>query len=348
MSKITISYADEIKINKIIINGEKRLSESFILNYLPDYPNTEFNNEVLNNFTKDLYNSGMFSKINIDVNNQILEIIVEEYPVINEISFIGNDLLDNEILSEIVSIKPRDVFNESTLNDSMEKIKTEYQKIGRYLAEVIIKKTEISEGRVDLNFEINEGSLLVVKNINFEGNKNFSDSELKANISTKEHAWYKIFGSNKFLPERLEFDKEKLREFYNRRGYIDFNVIVARGDLLPNLSGFNLNFVINEGQKYTVNKVSIRSKLIDNKKNEFFLNQLYLKKGDYFNSKALEESSKLLIKFLENDGFNFIRVVPSFKKNNDLVDLIFNITEGEEKYINKITIVEIQEQMTVL
>ena len=115
----------------------------------------------------------MFSKINIDVNNQILEIIVEEYPVINEISFIGNDLLDNEILSEIVSIKPRDVFNESTLNDSMEKIKTEYQKIGRYLAEVIIKKTEISEGRKNLNFEINEGSLLVVKNINFEGNKTF-------------------------------------------------------------------------------------------------------------------------------------------------------------------------------
>ena len=83
----------------------------------------------------------------------------------------------------------------------------------------------------------------------------------------------------------------------------------------------------------------IKIKLIDNKKNELFLNKLYLKKGDYFNSQALEESSKLLIKFLENDGFNFIRVVPSFKKNNDLVDLIFNITEGEEKYINKISIV---------
>lgn len=338
-TKISFSFANPMKIEKIIINGEKRLSESFILNYLPDYPNTQFNNEVLNQFTKDLYNSGMFSKINIDVNNQTLKIIVEEYPIINEIIFSGNDLLDNETLNEIVSIKPRDIFNESTLNDSMEKIKTEYQKIGRYLAQVIIKKTEISDGRVNLNFDISEGSLLVVKNINFEGNKNFSDNELKANISTKEDAWYKIFGSNKFIPERLEYDKDKLKEFYNIRGYIDFNVIVARGDLLPDLSGFNINFVLNEGQKYTINKVSINSELLGNKKNEFLLEKLYLKKGDYFNSKALEESSKFLIDFFESDGFNFVKVFPSIKKNKDLVDVIFNVTEGDEKYINKITII---------
>ena len=337
--KITVSFADVIKIEKIIINGEKRLSESFILNYLPNYPNTQFNNEVLNKFTKDLYSSGMFSKINIDVDNQTLKIMVEEYPIINEISFSGNDLLDSETLNKIVSIKPRDVFNENILSDSIDIIKTEYQKIGRYLAQVTIKKTEISEGRVNLNFEISEGSLLVVKNINFEGNKNFSDNELKANISTREDAWYKIFGSNKFIPERLEYDKDKLKEFYNRRGYIDFNVLIARGDLLPDLSGFNLNFVINEGQKYTIDKLSIQSELLDDKKKKFLLKKLYLKKGDYYDSKAVEESTKFLIDFFESDGFNFIKVVPSIKKNKNLIDLMFNITEGDEKYINKITII---------
>ena len=66
--------------------------------------------------------------------------------------------------------------------------------------------------------------MLVVKNINFIGNKNYSDNELRSKISTKEDAWYKIFGSNKFIPERLDYDKEKLKEFYNQRGYIDFIV----------------------------------------------------------------------------------------------------------------------------
>ena len=59
----TLSFAqnNELKINKIIVSGEKRLSKSFILNYLPNYPNTKFTNELLNNFTKNLYKTGFFS-----------------------------------------------------------------------------------------------------------------------------------------------------------------------------------------------------------------------------------------------------------------------------------------------
>ena len=196
----SISFGEQLNIKKIIINGEQRLSETYILNFLPDLPNTELNNEILNKFTKDLYNTGLFSKIILNVNETILQINVEEYPIINEIFFSGNDLIDNEALNEIILIKTRDVFNENELNDSIENIKTEYQKIGRYLAEVTVKKIEIDEGRVNLNFEINEGAILVVKNINFKGNKSFSASELKSNISTKEDAWYKILvQTNLFL-----------------------------------------------------------------------------------------------------------------------------------------------------
>ena len=71
------------------------------------------------------------------------------------------------------------------------------------------------------------------------------------------------------VDQRTRFEnQEKLREFYNRRGYIDFNVIVARGDLLPDFSGFNINFIINEGIRYTIDKVKINSSLIDDIKNK--------------------------------------------------------------------------------
>ena len=335
----SISFGEQLNIKKIIINGEQRLSETYILNFLPDLPNTELNNEILNKFTKDLYNTGLFSKIILNVNDTILQINVEEYPIINEIFFSGNDLIDSEALNQTILIKTRDVFNETELNDSIENIKTEYQKIGRYLAEVTVKKIEIDEGRVNLYFNINEGAILVVKNINFKGNKSFSASELKSNISTKEDAWYKIFGSNKFIPERLEYDKEKLKEFYNRRGYIDFDVVVARGDLLPDFSGFNLNFIINEGQRYTLNKIYISSSLIDKNKSKILLKQLDLEEGEFYDSRGVDETTKFLINYFENDGFSFVRVIPSLKKNKDLVDVTFNITEGEEKYINKIIIV---------
>ena len=335
----SFSYADPLTIKKIIVSGEKRLSKSFILNFLPTYPNTKFNDEVLNQFTKDLYNTGLFSDVNLEIKKDILQIIVSEYPIINEVSFTGNDLLDNEQLNDIVMISPRDTLNLDKINEAVDKIRTEYQKIGRYLAEVKPQKVKLGEGRVNLNFVINEGSLLTVKNINFVGNKNFSNNELKSIISTKEDAWYKLFGSNKFVPERLEYDKKKLKEFYNQRGYIDFKVEIARGDLLPDISGFNLNFIVKEGKRYTVNDLVIESSLINDNKKKILLKEIYLKKEEYFNSRALDASIKFLVEEFELLGFNFIRVFPKIKKDKNLVNILFSIKEGSEKYINKITII---------
>ena len=335
----SFSYADPLTIKKIIVSGEKRLSKSFILNFLPTYPNTKFNDEVLNQFTKDLYNTGLFSDVSLEIKKDILQINVSEFPIINEVSFSGNDLLDNEQLNDIVMISPRDTLNLDKINEAVDKIRTEYQKIGRYLAEVKPQKVKLGEGRVNLNFVINEGSLLTVKNINFVGNKNYSNNELKSIISTKEDAWYKLFGSNKFIPERLEYDKKKLKEFYNQRGYIDFKVEIARGDLLPDISGFNLNFIVKEGKRYTVNDLVIESSLINNKKKKILLKEIHLKKEEYFNSRALDASIKFLVEEFELLGFNFIRVFPKIKKDKNLVNILFSIKEGSEKYINKITII---------
>jgi len=332
------SFADQIIIKKINITGEKRLSEAFILNFFQNYPQTKFNQEVLNKFTKDLYKTGLFSDITLNINNKVLEINIKEHPIINEVSFTGNDLIDSEQLNTIVGISPRDTLNLENIKYAIERIRTEYQKIGRYLTEVKSKKVELGEGRVNLNFNINEGQLLTVKNINFVGNKKFSDSELKSKISTKEDAWYKLFGSNKFIPERLEYDKQKLEDFYNQRGFADFVVEIARGDLLPDISGFNLNFILNEGPRYTTNNISIETSLIDDDKKKILIKELYLKKGDFFDSRALEESIKLIVKECENIGFNFIRVSPSIEKNNNLLNVKFVVNEGSEKFINKIII----------
>ncbi len=336
---LSFSYADPLTIKKIIVSGEKRLSKSFILNFLPSYPNTKFNDEILNQFTKDLYNTGLFSDVNLEIKKDILQIIVIEYPIINEVYFTGNDLLDNEQLNDIVMISSRDTLNLDKINEAVDKIRTEYQKIGRYLAEVKPQKIKLGEGRVNLNFVINEGSLLTVKNINFVGNQNFSNNELKSIISTKEDAWYKLFGSNKFVPERLEYDKKKLKEFYNQRGYIDFKVEIARGDLLPDISGFNLNFIVKEGKRYTVNNLVIESSLINDNKKKILLEEISLKKEEYFNSRALDASIKFLVEEFELLGFNFIRVFPKIKKDKNLVNILFSIKEGSEKYINKITII---------
>ena len=68
----------------------------------------------------------------------------------------SNGLIDNDELTSIVGISSRDTFNLDNINDAIEKIRTEYQKIGRHLAEVKSTKVDLGEGRVNLNFDIKD------------------------------------------------------------------------------------------------------------------------------------------------------------------------------------------------
>ena len=337
-SIVSNSFAKDFFVEKIIVTGEKRLSKSFVLKYIPELKNNIITDQILNNITKKLYMSGYFSDVNINIEQGVLQITIEEFPIINELFFVGNDILSEDELIAIVVIKPRDVFNKQIINEAIENIRTGYQKIGRYLAKVNVKKIKLPEGRVNLIFEIKEGSQLLVKNINFVGNKIFSDSELKSVITTKEDAWYKFFGSNKFIPGRIEYDKEKLYFFYKERGYIDFDIKLARGDLLPDFSGFNINFVIEEGLRFRINDIKIKSNL-NEKPNENLTNELFLKKGDYFDNRALDKSSTFLNNYYSDLGYSFVKVVPSLIQNKDLVNVIFTINEGNKTYINKVSII---------
>ena len=79
------SYAKDFVIDKIVINGEKRILESLILKYVPKLKDKLINDNILNNITKNLYRSGYFSDVTIKIDKTILKITVEEVPIVNEV-----------------------------------------------------------------------------------------------------------------------------------------------------------------------------------------------------------------------------------------------------------------------
>ena len=49
----------------------------------------DINENDLNNLLKNLYNTNFFKNVTVSINNQVLEIIVEENPIIESISYNG-------------------------------------------------------------------------------------------------------------------------------------------------------------------------------------------------------------------------------------------------------------------
>ncbi len=337
---ISVSFSNDYFIKKVEITGNKRIPTSFITNITNKYFNKKITDEEINLITKDLYNSDFFDGITVKVDNDTLQIEVVETPVINDIYFFGNSFFSEEELKDIVKINKRDTFSKNKLNKAIESIKSQYSRTGRKFVKVEVSKKELSQSRVDLLFEITEGELVKVNKINFFGNKVFSNNKLKSVIKTKESNFYRLFGSSIFKEENIILDKNLLKRFYNRRGFIDFKVLSYKRELLPDYSGYNINIILNEGNPFAINDILFRNELSNISKTGL-LDQVEFKKGDIFDQRVLEESKKNINNFFEKDGYTFIKInheILNKDNKNSKFDLKFIITEAVKSYVRRINI----------
>ena len=103
------SYAENI--SKIVINGNDRITDEYILIFSEISLNEITNDELLNTSLKKLYETGYFDDVKFDFKNGILRISVIENPIIQSLIISGiKSKKINEPLNEIVNLKSRSSF----------------------------------------------------------------------------------------------------------------------------------------------------------------------------------------------------------------------------------------------
>ncbi|MBV9045598.1 MAG: outer membrane protein assembly factor BamA, partial [Alphaproteobacteria bacterium] len=196
------------------------------------------------------------------------------------------------------------------------------------------------QNRVDLIFSITEGPTTGVSRINFIGNKVFDDDTLKGQIATSESDWYKFLATNdNYDPDRLTFDREQLRRFYNTRGYADFRVVSAVAELTQDRRSFYITFTVDEGQRYTFDKVQIESKIRE--LTPAALRPLVkIQSGDVYNAELIQKAVDALTNAAGTKGYAFAEVRPRLARDRAkrTIDVIYQIEQGPRVYIEKINI----------
>ena len=111
-------------VNKIIVEGNSRVSEETIKIYGEIELNTEFNEKKIDEILNNLYSTEFFEDVKIKLNNNILEIQVKEYPVINQIFLVGEqrNSIKEQILKNI-KLKQKRSFIKSYLVKDIERSK---------------------------------------------------------------------------------------------------------------------------------------------------------------------------------------------------------------------------------
>lgn len=333
------SYAQST-IREIRINGAQRVEPATVLTYLGVRVGQEANSENLNQALKNLYGTGLFADVAMKQDRGILYVDVIENPIINEIAFEGNDKIKDGELNSEISLRPRQVFTRTQVQNDVARIYEIYRRTGRFAASVDPKIIKLDQNRVNLVFEISEGTVTKIQGIRFVGNEAFDDDALRSELSTKEDRWYRFLSTDdRYDPDRIEYDKELLRRFYLKEGYADFQVVTANAELAKDQKDFYLTFNVDEGPRYRVGSVAINSDLRGYDSSPL-TEEIKFVPGQWYDADAVEESAQQMTDSLGDDQYAFVDIRPDLKRNTaeDTIDITFNIGESPRVFVERIDI----------
>ncbi|MBI1492323.1 outer membrane protein assembly factor BamA [Halocynthiibacter styelae] len=335
-----VAYAQQYRFSTVEITGNQRIESGTILTYAGIGRGERVSAAELNDAYQRILASGLFESVEIIPQGNQLVIRVVEFPTVNRISIEGNRRLKDEDLMAALQSQPRRVFSPAVAEADAQTITEVYSAAGRLAATVEPKIIRRSNNRVDLVFEITEGRVVEVERLSFVGNRAFSERRLRRVLETKQAGIFReLIRSDSFIADRVEFDKQVLRDFYLSRGYVDFETLSVNSELVRARDGFLVTFNIREGQQFRVGEVTVVSDL-EEADPDLFMDEVRMRSGAIYSPSLIEENIARLERLAIREEIDFVRVEPRVTRNDaDLtLDVEYVLTRGPRVFVERIDI----------
>ena len=330
----------QFRFSQITVQGNSNTDVETIKSISGLKRNISLSASDLNSALKNLYSSNLFETVQVIPKGQTIIIKVKENKRIRRLVFEGNKKIEEKELLPLIKSKERQAFSRAQVVKDSRTISDFYRFKSRYSARVEPKIIERDNGFVDLVFEIDEGSILQISQIDFVGNKSFSDRQLRDVIKSKRAGVFSsMFTSDNYSEDSQEADKYLLKKFYNDQGFPDAKVIASLGGFKDGTDSAFLTYSIYEGPYFDFGEVSIRS-MVKGISPSIYEKSVVASKGDKFNSSQIKETLDNIKTVSVSNGFPFligkVDQVRDFKKRE--IGLVFKVIEGPKLFVEQIEI----------
>lgn len=332
--------AQSYSFTNVQVEGNQRIQASTIVAYTGIERGKSVSAGELNDAYQRILDSGVFESVEIVPRGNTLVINVTEFPTISRISFEGNRRIKDDALLALIESSPRRVFNPTVAERDAAALAEAYGAQGRLASTVTPRIIRRSDNRVDLVFEISEGDTTEVERVSFVGNRVFSDRRLRRVLETKQAGLLRTFiRADTLIEDRLQFDRQVLRDFYLSRGYVDVRVNSTNAEVTEERDGVFLVVDITEGQQFTFGDISVTSEMSEADADEF-RDVLRLRPGVVYNPALVENAITRLETLAIRKGIDFLRAEPRVTRNDrDLtLDVEFVLTRGPRVFVERIDI----------
>jgi len=332
--------AQNFNFSNVSVEGNQRIETATILTYLDFSQGETVTPGQLNDAAQRIRATGLFESVNVVPRGGTLVIEVQEFPTVNQITFEGNNRVRDNELAAVVRTQPRRVYSPIQAEQDTAAITQVYADQGRINATVTPRIIERSDNRVDLVFEVFEGGLTEVERISFVGNRTFGENRLRRVLETKQAGLLRaLIGRDTFIADRVAFDQQVLTDFYQSRGFVDFEVQNVDVSLTRERDAYLITFNVQEGQKFEFGNISASSEVTGADPLDYE-NALKLRDGVTYSPALIEQDIARLERLAIQQGLNFVRVDPRITRNDRTLtlDVEFVLVNGPRVFVERIDI----------
>jgi outer membrane protein insertion porin family len=339
-----------LAISEIRVAGNRRITTEDILAYLTEKPGQPFSPEALTKDVRELWNSGFFDDIEVDLertsSNVALRFLVRERPNVSEIEFEGNEEIDDEDLKEAIEVKQNGIISYPAIQRSVQKIRDKYAEQGYFLAEAESEVLPQKNNEVKIRFKVTEHNRVSVRRVTFIGNTSVSTSELRAVMFTGNPGILAFGSGGPFRQDAFERDMAVISALYYDRGHLQVSINTPRVMLTPDRNGMELSITIEEGPRYKIRRFRVFERDAEGKEIEPVGGRNKLRSlvraesGDYFNRAQLLEDLQAVRSLYRDEGFANVIADPetTLDPESQEVDVVVPILRGPLVHFGRIEV----------
>jgi outer membrane protein insertion porin family len=333
--------AENLLISDIKVEGLQRIEPGLVFSNIPFEINDPIDEVNVVETIKLLYRTGQFRNISIEQEGSKVIIVVNEKPVISELNFFGVEAFQDDKLKiglSQMNFAAGLVFDQTDLKKVEQEIARQYLSLGKYTASVIAEAIPLERNRMQVNIQVEEGSISRIKEINVVGNRIYTTESLLDAFSLKVTnflSWYNK--DDRYSRQVLNGDLEQLRSFYMDKGYLDFKINSSIIRISESKKHVYIDISIDEGNKYTFAESKLSGKY-ENIPELLLQAQIGTYPGNIFSRSEVTATTARLNQILGDYGYAFsnANAIPDVDKKERTVAFNYFIDPGKKIYVRRI------------
>jgi outer membrane protein insertion porin family len=335
------TYAIESFVVKDIrVEGLQRIAAGTVFNYLPVKVGDTITEKNAQEAIRALHKTGFFKDVRLERQGGVLIVAVVERPSIGSVRILGTKEMSEDDLKKglkEIGLAEGRVYNKSLLDRIELELRQQYFSRGYYAVVVKPTVTPLERNRVDITIDVSEGKPARIREVNVVGNHVFDDDDLQELFTQGPTPWWAVFSSrDQYSKQKLAGDLERLRNHYQDRGYLEFNIDSTQVTITPDKEHLYITANITEGKKFTVTGFKLSGTFVVPE--EELRKLVTILPGSVFSRKEITETTKKITDRLTNEGYAFANVnaIPDTHRDKSEVAFTFFIDPGKRTYVRRV------------